>query len=111
MSRFNRYSTARELLRSLSRDRQFVADLTLAGDLSGFVFDSLLLVVGLDNTSERHHTIPGDDLDVVRRGRQSLVGNHRPSNLLRQGTISLVRFLLVSRNLSGVAGVTRSAGR
>ena len=54
-----------------------------AGDGGRFRFDGLLLCLGPDGALQGDLAVLGDDLHVVRVGRQPLVAHQRAPNLLR----------------------------
>src|SRR5262245_61796871 len=79
------------------RDRDLVDDICRAGHFLRLGLDSGFLFSGSDRSFEGDLPPNGDDLHVVRIGRERLVVDNRPPDLPRELEIGLVVRLLVGR--------------
>src|SRR4030095_954057 len=91
----------------LLRDFEVVLDLVRAGDLLCLRGDVLPLVLALHGSSQRHASIDGDDLHVVSRHGERLVGHHCLTDLLCERPIGF-RLRLVTAG-EGVTPITHVA--
>src|SRR4030095_6956565 len=88
-----------ERLASLpARDLELVVDALHPCRALRFRGDRALLLSALDGAAQRHHTVLGDDLDVVGVGGEALVSHDRPANGLGDGHIGFGVGLVAGRH-------------